>query len=55
MAIDIARKTFHVVGNIQVIDISPYNAELDCHTVIVEFEQGSTDRGVVAEMGAKSK
>ena len=38
---------FRVLGNVDVIDISPYNPEIDGYVVIVEFEE-STNRGVVA-------
>jgi hypothetical protein len=40
MAESQARKMWNVVGDVYVIDISPYNAELDCYTVIVEFDDG---------------
>ena len=46
-------KMFKVIGNVEVIDISPYNAEFDGYTVVVEFEEGM-DRGVVAAKRTKN-
>jgi hypothetical protein len=42
-----AKRMFPVLGNVDVIDISPYNPEINGYVVIVEFEEHK-DRGVVA-------
>lgn len=34
-----AKRMFPVLGNIDVIDTSPYNLEIDGYVVIVEFEE----------------
>jgi hypothetical protein len=42
-----AKKTFRVVGNVDVIDLSPYKLELNGYVIVVEFDE-SKDRGFVA-------
>lgn len=47
MAAAQAKRMFAIHGNVEVIDISPYNPEINGYVVIVEFED-CKDRGVVA-------
>jgi hypothetical protein len=38
IAVAQAKRMFQISGNVDVIDISPYNPEIDGYVVIVEFE-----------------
>lgn len=44
MAVAQAKRMFQISGNVDVIDISSYNPEIDGYVVIVEFEDVRTVR-----------
>jgi hypothetical protein len=46
MAVAQGKRMFLVSGNVDVIDISPYNTEISGYVVVLEFE--GKNRGVVA-------